>query len=395
MALEYYDFVIYALLAPYLKNLFFPVEQSGHWSLIETYLIFAVGYLARPLGGTFFGLMSDRLGRKKVILFVMNLMAYSTLCMGLLPTYQQLGYFSPLLLLILRVIQGLSFGAELPSAFTLLHEALGTNRSGRAGGVMISFTTIGSLLATLILTLLTTTLTHEKMELWGWRVPFLLGGTLAIMSALLRKKLPETLTLKKQESTLHKLSFLFRSHNLSLLSAMMMTASVSSLIIINLYFPIHFKEWQIFSAEKTYWIMTIGQLWCVFILPLIGYLSDKWNRGRSLVLFLVGAIFLLPYLWGIKDHHPYLFIILYQTVVCWNIAHYFPLLGTLFPQEIRNTAIGFCYNVVYSLMSFSPIFFTYVTSTYSIEKAPLWWGLITLSISILGIFTIPKKHFQQ
>ncbi|PCH55749.1 MAG: MFS transporter, partial [Legionellales bacterium] len=188
--LEYYDFVIYGMMAPYLSSLFF-VSGDASSQLIKTFAIFAVGYLFRPLGGIFFGLLADRFGRKKSFLTVMLIMASATFGIGLLPTYSSIGGMAVVLLIICRILQGISFGAEIPGAITIVSEFNAKNK-GIHCGLVISSTAIGSTLAALVLYLLSSNLDKDIMAAWGWRIPFLLGGLLAVVSYVMRSKLRET-----------------------------------------------------------------------------------------------------------------------------------------------------------------------------------------------------------
>ena len=191
-ALEYYDFIIYGMLAKYLSFIFFPVNDNFSTN-IQTFSVFAMGYLARPLGGTVIGMISDIYGRKKAFLLIMLMMAFSTFAIGLLPTYNTYGIISPILLILCRLVQGISFGAELPGASVIVNEFSQNNGiKGRLFSILLSSTSLGSLVALLVLTVLTQNFSDIEIKNGLWRLPFLLGGGLAIISFYIRKQISET-----------------------------------------------------------------------------------------------------------------------------------------------------------------------------------------------------------
>ena len=189
--LEYYDFVVYALLAPFLRTAFFS-QGDSHLSTLEALSLFAVGYIARPVGGVLFGSRGDRHGRKTTFLFTSGLMALTTLAIGFLPTYARIGAAAPVLLVTLRCLQGLSLGGELPSAITFVFEHTDSARHGQSCSAVVASITFGSLLATVLLQCLTAWLDAEAMAQWGWRVAFWSGGSLAIAILFVRYTVQES-----------------------------------------------------------------------------------------------------------------------------------------------------------------------------------------------------------
>ncbi len=182
--LEYYDFIIYGLLASYLSTLFFP-PHDGAAALIGTFAIFATGYLFRPIGGILFGMISDRYGRKKAFVSVMLLMALATCTIGLLPTYHQIGISAAYLLLLLRILQGLAFGAEIPGAITFVSEHANPYYRGTHCGFLVSSVGMGAVLASALNYFISRHFSSAMVLAWGWRIPFLIGSVLAIAGSWL------------------------------------------------------------------------------------------------------------------------------------------------------------------------------------------------------------------
>ena len=145
-ALEFYDFMIFALMAPLLSQLFFPADLGGAWALVYTYAIFAIGYVMRPVGGLVMAHLGDRLGRKRMFTWSLLLMAMPTLAMGLLPMYAQVGVLAPILLLLCRVVQAVAIGGEVPAAWTYVSEQVPVNQVGLANGLLTAGLSVGILL---------------------------------------------------------------------------------------------------------------------------------------------------------------------------------------------------------------------------------------------------------
>src|SRR3990167_2565126 len=172
--LEFYDFIIYALLAGYLSKVFFPLENNVA-SLLVTFATFSIGYLVRPFGGILFGHFGDKLGRKKTFTISILIMALSTFFIGVVPSYQTIGMAAPLILTALRVVQGLSVGGEIPGAIAYVSEFM-PEKKGLANGIIFFSLMNGITLGSLIQAIFTGLLSQQAMFSWEFRIPFLIGG---------------------------------------------------------------------------------------------------------------------------------------------------------------------------------------------------------------------------
>jgi MFS family permease len=191
-ALEFYDFIIFVFFATIIGQLFFPPSVPDWLRQLQTFGIFAAGYLARPLGGIIMAHFGDLLGRKKMFTLSILLMSVPTLLMGLLPTYHAIGLLAPVALLLLRVMQGAAVGGEVPGAWVFVSEHVPARRTGYACGTLTAGLTAGILLGSMVATGINTLFTPAELVDWGWRVPFLLGGVFGIASMYLRRWLHET-----------------------------------------------------------------------------------------------------------------------------------------------------------------------------------------------------------
>ncbi|MDF2866681.1 MAG: hypothetical protein K0S11_151 [Gammaproteobacteria bacterium] len=387
--LEYYDFVIYALLATYLSKNFFP-QTDPSLALLQTFGIFAVGYIARPLGGVLFGLLGDRRGRKNTFLIAIILMAVATFTIGILPNYSQIGWIASLCLLSLRLIQGVAFGAELPGAITFLSEHTHHYNRGLHASFMVASLSLGATVGSLLIMLLTYLLTPTQMFVWGWRIPFLLGGVLAIIGYWLRRKTQETPHFMSYKQTnphpVAIITTLLNYHRKSLCQGLGIMLFTACFIIFALGLPAYLHEYLGYELSEVYSANTLGLLWSTLVLPLFGLLSDR--IGRKLQLIVTTLLFALtsPLLFQLLSlHHPIAligFMLCYQTIIAATAACYIPLLAELFPTPVRYTGIALCYNIGGSLSGFTPLI---VNSIMRYTGQTLW---VVLFFSLLALITL-------
>ncbi len=393
-ALEYYDFIIYGMMVIYLSEIFFPLS-SATLAYLKTFSILSIGYLARPLGGYLFGLIADIYGRKKTLLIVMLVMAFSTLMIGLLPTHATAGILSPLLLTLARVLQGLSFGAEMPNMTTIIKENTKTGAGGKYFGIMMSSTAIGTLTASLILAILTRHFARDEIIAWVWRVPFLLGGVLALLVFIMRTRIDETRDFLKgkQDAVLHRSSKqlthdLFKYYWKNLINGMSATLFFSYLIIFSLYLPVYLKQYFNYETNAIFFWMTISIFPTVFLSPLFGYLFDHLNRAKALkIVTLFFLFFLAGSLKLLKLNSPFalaFFLIGYQFFIAIYATNIFAFLATLFPLHIRATGIGICYNTAYSIASLTPLILTPLIDAENYRFIVMIFSMIVVLLTTLG-----------
>lgn len=386
--LEYYDFVVYGLMASTLSTLFFAGEAASNLS--KTFGIFAIGYLARPIGGILFGMIGDTYGRKKTFLSVMLLMAASTFSIGLLPNCSQAGLFAPCALLSLRLLQGLSFGAELPGAITVVNEHSEKKKWGIYTGFVVSSVSLGATLASFILYLLSQMLDKETILSWGWRIPFLLGGVFSLVNYFIRKYLHETPEFtnlqitRKKTSLKHPLITLGKFHKKSILLGICMATTMSSLVIFFLYFPTYIHTHFGYEMKNGYLAITWGMIWSSLSLPVCGWISDRLGKTKvyitTCLIFSAACLFLFSLLKTGTLPALLLFTALYQTVISFLSVSYFSLISATFPTEVRYTGFSICYNIVYCIMGCTPLFM-------AASKSPHLGPYLLTSFALLGAFS--------
>lgn len=364
--LEYYDFVIYGLLAHYISQLFFASSNPSS-SILETFSIFALGYLARPIGGLLFGHFGDRMGRKNIFLISLIIMALATFMIGLLPTYHHIGIIAPVCLVIFRILQGLAFGADLPGTITFLVEHNTKNNRSIHCSFALASVSLGAALGSLIIFLLTQFLSSQQMLSFGWRIPFCFGGTLAIVSYFMRKKLLETPVFMHYKHHEYKednipLLILIKKYPKAILTGISISILAACIILFNIALPTYLQQSYHYQAHIIYFNITIGLIWCVCILPFFGWLSDKIGNTAQLtwtasIIILLGLlsfkILALNNYWALLA-----FIMIYQIIPAALITSSLPMLTELFPTAVRFSGVAFCYNISYSLASFVPMLIT-------------------------------------
>lgn len=393
--LEYYDFAIFALLANFISQHFFP-STAKHIADLATFSIFALGYFVRPLGGIIFGILGDHLGRKKTFLTSILLMAFSTFCMGLLPTYAQVGALAPLLFIFFRIVQGVSYGAELPGSLTFLIEHIAAKHRSTMVSIMISCITFGSAISSMVIFLCQKIFTPSAMQQFGWRVPFLLGGLLAIVGYLVRKKTTETpYFINLRERPRFALLELLRHHLRSVIAGIGLIILPAAMIIFYISLPSFLSYGMHYESKYVYLLMTVGNLWTTLMLPLWGLLNDKFNRRKLLcVMSLIFMVSIYPLFMLLKLQSVIgllLFVMFYQTLLAALAAGYFATLAENFPTSVRFTGTAFCYNFAHVIASLTPMMALALYQRTSGVTTAAWIFIIFAAIMLAGVIGSTKK----
>ncbi|BAP44086.1 MFS transporter [Pseudomonas sp. 21LCFQ02] len=356
-ALEIYDFIIFVFFALTLSQLFFPPDMPEWLRLLQSFGIFVTGYLARPLGGILMAHFADRLGRKRVFSLSILMMALPCLLIGLMPTYAQIGFWAPLLLLALRVMQGAAVGGEVPSAWVFVAEHAPAGHRGYALGVLQAGLTFGYLLGALTATWLARVYTPQEILDYAWRIPFLLGGVFGVVGVWLRRWLSETpvfMALHAQKEDMQRLPLgqVLREHRASLLPAALLTCVLTSAVVVLVVItPTVMQQRFGFSARETFALSAWGIVFLNIGCVLAGMLVDRIGAWRCVLLYSL----LLPL--GIGMLYASLILqwlapgIAYALagLACGIVGVVPSVMVGLFPARIRVSGISFTYNIAYAL----------------------------------------------
>ncbi|MGF6328737.1 MFS family permease [Pseudomonas sp. BS3782 TE3695] len=355
-ALEIYDFIIFVFFALTLSQLFFPPEMPEWLRLLQSFGIFVTGYLARPLGGILMAHFADKLGRKKVFSLSILMMALPCLLIGIMPTYAQIGYFAPLLLLGLRVLQGAAVGGEVPSAWVFVAEHAPVGHRGYALGFLQAGLTFGYLIGALTATFLAQTFTPAQILDYAWRYPFLLGGVFGVIGVWLRRWLSETpvfMAMQAQrEATVElPLRTVLREHRLAMLPAMILTCVLTSAVVVFVVItPTMMQKTFGMTASHTFALSALGIVFLNIGCVLAGLLVDRIGAWRTVMLYSL----LLPL--GIGVLYTCLIIegqwlgLAYAVagLSCGVVGAVPSVMVSLFPARIRVSGISFTYNIAYA-----------------------------------------------
>ena len=390
--LEYYDFVVYAFLVQYIGNAFFPMHDKFA-SLAATFGLFAVGYIVRPVGGVIFGAFGDKFGRRKVFLYSIILMACSTFLIGIVPGYSSIGISATIIITLLRIFQGISFGAELPGATTFITEHSEKSMRGLNCALMIAFVTVGVLTASFIVYIINILFGDANMKAWAWRIPFLIGGFLAIVAYFIRTRTDESPYFKKvKEKQKNPFISLLIKYPHKVLAVGCFIIFPSALVMFALCMPAYFSAAYGYESQDVYFAITVGYVWSIFTLLLFGYFSDRFNRKKLFaaisIVFIIAGIFLFKLLVGAVFAQLIIYIIIYQTFISLYTVCYYPIISENFPTEVRYTGVALCYNIIYAIVACVPMVVNFLyNSTGSLLAAPLL--LIALAfISLISLFFI-------
>ncbi len=347
-ALEFFDFIIFALMAKQIAIIFFP-NQNEFNALLTTFSTFAIGYMARPLGGIILGHFGDRYGRKKTFTFSILLMAGSTFAIGLLPTYAQIGVFAPLMLVFFRLLQGLSIGGEIPGAITYMSEYW-PNRKGLCIGVIFFCLQLGIALGFLMYSFIINYLTIDDTLQWGWRLPFLMGGLFGCLAYFLRKKLLESPSFIPfiTKETHFPLLYLFKHFKRQfIISTLFMACAGLPLTLLFILLPTYLQTALTVNSENLN-TQTLAMLFTAFCSLIGGIISDKVNRIKLAGLFIVAEFILsIPIFYIYITHINWMIMAYFLSAILVGLAlgNIPGLLPELFPPKVRFSAIGLSYNL--------------------------------------------------
>lgn len=354
---EWFDFAVYGFMATIIATTFFP-ESTGAVALLQTFAIFAVAFALRPVGGAFFGMLGDRIGRKSVLILTVLLMSGSTAAVGLLPSYDQIGIWAAVLLTAARCLQGLSAGGEYAGAVTYVIEHAPAQQRARWGSAMPTATFTAFAAAALLSYVLTTGLGEAAMQQWGWRIPFLLAAPLGLIAFWVRRTLGESpmFTEAAEDDT---------TEHAPLRSTIRTQAR--PMVILTGYIALTALSFYIFSTYMTTFLREVVQLDAVSVLasnvlvltlaaivaPMAGVICDRFGRRKTMFAsaILLAATAIPGYLIAAGATFTTALVgqllIMFGTVAA-NVVTAV-LLTEVFPTRVRYTASGLTYNVAYAL----------------------------------------------
>jgi len=356
-ALEFYDFVVFVFFTKALGAVFFPPQMAEWLRQLQTFGIFAAGYLARPVGGIIIAHFGDLLGRKKMFTLSIMLMAVPTLAMGLLPRYASVGALAPILLLSLRILQGAAIGGEVPGAWVFVAEHVPERHTGFAVGTLTAGLTAGILLGSLVATSVNTAFTPDEVIAFGWRIPFLIGGGFGLLAVYLRRFLQETPVFQEMHAarTLSEelpLKSIVRGHLPAVLLAMALTWVLSAAIVVVILFtPTYLQTVFKVAPKLSLQANSVAIVGLTAGCVLFGFLADRIGSKWALSLGSLALLGTSSYFYhALPLEGPALFAAYAITGFCVGSIGVVPyVLVRAFPPKIRFSGLSFSYNVAYAI----------------------------------------------
>lgn len=351
--LEWYDFAVYGYFAAVIGMLFFP-SSSPSASLLMSFSAFAVGFVSRPIGGAIFGYLGDRFGRKTTLVWSTLLMAVPCTLVGLLPTWETIGVAAPVLLVLLRLLQGASVGGELTGSVTYMFEQAREGREASTSSWTIVGAISGILLGSAVAAVFTSILSAEQLSAWGWRIPFLMGAAVGIAGYLLRRHMPEEQFVPVERPRSSPVLTAMRSH----WRAMLAGSGLAIMAAVNFYMAFVYLTTymakvagidQALSLE----VNTISMVVLAVAVVAGGRLADRFGPWR-VMLTSATALFVLAYpLFWLIDHPNPDYALAGQIGLAVVIGPYTGVyayyIGTLFPPQIRMSGFSVSFNLSYAV----------------------------------------------
>jgi MHS family dicarboxylic acid transporter PcaT-like MFS transporter len=393
---EWFDFYVYAFSALYFAASFFP-KSDPTVQLLNTAGVFAAGFLMRPIGGWLFGRIGDKYGRKLSMVISVIMMGGGSLLIACMPTYASIGAWAPALLLLARLLQGLSVGGEYGASATYMSEV--ALRGHRGFYASFQYVTLigGQLLASLVIVLLQLVLDDAQLHAWGWRIPFLVGAATAVIAMVLRRTLHET---SSAATRAHKdagsMGALFRNHMPAFLTVLGYTAGGS---LIFYTFTTYMQKYLVNSAGMTVrtatFVMTCALLAYMLMQPAFGALADRIGRRASMMWFgALGTLATVPLLMTLQSvRSPYMAFVL--IVVALAIVSFYTSISGLvkaemFPPEVRALGVGFAYAIANAVFGGSAEYVALALKNAGVEPYFYWYVTGMMAIAFLVSLRLPK-----
>ena len=403
-AVAFFDFLIYLYISDIVAAAFFPVNANPAIAKMQGLGLFAIGYLARPLGGVLFGRYGDIKGRKPTLLISVLVTAVSLLAMACLPTYAQWGLIAPALFITLRLIQGMAFGLYAPLAWVFVAEHVPRQSLSVACGYVTASFYVGVLFSNAFFLWLTNTMTPEQLADYGWRLPFFIGAILSLLPLLAWRLIDESpffveMKNSKPDDYVPKpLSLLFKHCKHSVFIGMVLTIIISSITtVIVLLLPDLIELRFTLDSDLFGFSHSLGIVFMILGCVFYGIISNHQNFGKVLT---IGSTLLivqiLAFFYHLQSSGDYILIMYALLGFCAGIVGMIPaIIVQLFPTNVRLTGMAFCYNMSYGIVGvLVPFGLSYATTYVSFSPA-LYITFIGFIGIIMGIYFYNLPEFKK
>ncbi len=394
-ALEYYDFFIYATAAALVfPQIFFP-KGNPTTAIVASLATYGVGYVARPIGAFVLGHYGDTHGRKSVLIVCMFIMGLSTMAVGLLPTYDQVGLWAPALLVVLRLVQGFAVAGEISGSSSMIVEHAPFGRRGFFASFSLQGVQAGQIFAAAVFLPLAAYMSADTFTAWGWRVPFLASFIVIIAGYVIRREVAETPVFAEEavNGALPRAPIVeaFRScwgDMLRIVCMALMNVIAVVATIFGAAYAVQPAYGIGFPKEVYLWIPVLGNIVAVLVIPYVGALSDRFGRRLPIVAGALGSgLLAFGYVYAISVKNVPLAIAL--SLLMWGVIYqgynavYPSFYPELFPTRMRVTAMAIAQNVGTMITALLPALFAWVAPPGS-TNVPLTIGALTFGVTIIS-----------
>lgn len=383
-AMEWYDYLLYAHFTFVISKLFFPLEDS-FYSVMITLAVFAAGFLARPLGGYIFGLIGDNLGRKTALTASILLMAVPTAIIGILPTYNSIGLFAPIAMILIRILQGISLGGEYSSSTTYLVESAPEGKKGFFGSFSSMSLALGVLTSALTVLIIEIIFTKEEIFDYAWRIPFIISILYGLIGFYIRNKLSESEEFEEAKKSGHYTKTPFKEIALHYKSNLFSAIGIFMGLTIPFYVIVVFSKtimiWTGFDAKTATIINSLLVFIYMVTVPISGYFVDKVGERAMLLIGSIGMIvFAFPFIISLKTgNHT---IIIFAGIIAGILIGIFQsavpsFSAKVFPTAVRASGVSLGYNLPAILFGgTAPMIVTYIMKLSNGNPTPVAFYII-------------------
>ncbi|VEH05386.1 major facilitator superfamily permease [Corynebacterium kutscheri] len=406
---EWFDYASYSYLATIIAAVFFPTDDPA-LALLQTFAVFAFSFILRPIGAVVWGYLGDRRGRRWALSWSILLMSTATFLIGCIPSFATIGYLAPILLLILRTIQGFSASGEYAGASVFLAEYCSAKHRGIYTSLVPASTATGLLLGSITATGLYSFFTPDSLESWGWRLPFLVAGPLGLVGRYIRIHLEDSpayvaMTQKASQKVTRKTKnpfrVLYKNHWRTVIIAFgVASLNAVAFYVLLAYMPTYLTETAGFDSGKSNLASSIVLLGYVFFIFIMGHLSDKY--GRKIMLFVACGLFIVltvP-LFACLETSSFWTVVgvemLLVLILTMNDSTLPTFLSESFPTEVRYSGFALSFNMANALLGgTAPFVATWLIGTTGNALAPAWYLVgIALLAMIAMIFAPTPVEFE-
>jgi MHS family proline/betaine transporter-like MFS transporter len=391
---EWFDYAVYGYLAATLAVVFFP-ESDPHTALLATFALFAISFVVRPLGGFVWGHLGDRLGRRPALSLSILIMSASTFCIGLIPGHAAIGVAAPVLLLVVRIVQGFSAAGEYAGASALLVEYAPANRRGLYAAVVPASTAAGLLFGSLFVAALSAALSTDQLESWGWRIPFLLAAPMGLIGRYIRTRLEDSPAFRELtqggEVAHAPVRDMFRRHWRVLVRAVgaVLLNAVGFYVILS-YMPTYLSEEIGVGTTASFLATSLALLSYVGFIFLTGLASDHVGRRTMLMAASVCFVVLTVPAFMLLESGTFVAVLAVQValgaMLRLNDGTLPSFLAELFPTRVRYSGFAVSFNVANAVFGgTAPFMATLLISALGSTLAPAWYLMAAAAVSFVAV----------